>query len=739
MELSPGFPHHILKKREFFMKYKMILNFENDSSSIPFELQEDWKKEISGNGYKALISLIKKEGKKDIWEISFSLLSGSAKGYLALEFEEENWSPENYILMPAAVYNGNRVNIFTEKHIPLTPPDFRKLAPPQMTGLVHHLAPEGGGEIELMSGEYAFPSMGCFFRTAQESCWILTPQKNEMGDFGYCLKEEEKGKSLKLKITTPCQRKLRQRGYKLIPSEDPAGIFSCGMEVKIEFALIHSPCGSMKEFFHQAFLLRNHLLPAGETPDLYPISQAAELLRKRMETDNYREEYGYYTIVTLDYLKNNPGYKLHYTLAWMGGSMKLENIFREGSKEAMEHGKRELEFLFRNARQKSGFLYTVCHEGTFLPEWYPGDPVERKSCIVRKNAEGFASLMRQIRQWKERGEEVPVFWYEGMKDWAEAFHRLWQKYHQFGYLLDPETGEITLGGGAGGIAAATGLAMASEFFQEERFLETAREAVLHYAANDLAKGVVYGGVGDAFQATDSESAYMLLEALITVWEYAPEPRLLEEAVFAADLLASWCVAYDYGFPPTSTFGKMKMTTTGTVYANIQNRHSAPGFCSASGDALFKLYRATGREEYLLLLQRIIRALPQFVSRADRPIHGLDNDRMNERVNMADWEGKDRMGELFNGSCWPEVSLLLARIHIPGIYVRKDLGKVFSLDHIKGEWQEGKVILSNTTSYDAEATLLAEEEMEMKHPLKSSAYSRFRKIHIPAGGKITLPM
>lgn len=716
------------------MKHQIRIHWEHGGTTVPFELRQGWNAAVSFGNVSGKISLRKQQRS---WQIVFAVISGQFHGWLTLRFEEEKWSSENYILMPASVYGGNRVHIFTEKHLPLVPPGYMELNPPQMTGIVQHLDPRGGGEIEQMSGEYAFPGFGFFCRESGTSCWILTSQKNELGDYGYSVMESAGGKSLELRISSPCHRKLRQAGYRLVPAEDPIRIFSAGMEIRIDFAEIQQSCSSLKEFFRQAFSLRNFVVPAGSIPDLFPMSRAAELLRRRMETENWREDFGYYSTITLDYLKKNPSYKMHYSLAWLGGSMKSENLFWEGGETAGKHGRRELDRLFLKAQQKSGFFFTACCDDTFTAEWYPGDDEKRSSCMVRKNAEGFASLMRQIRQMKERNEEIPALWVDGMRKWADAFQRLWRKYKQFGYLLNPTTGEITVGGGAGGIAACTGLAMASEFFQEQEYLKTAEDAVLHYAQTDLAKGIVYGGVGDAFQATDSESAYMLLEALITVWEYSGNPLLLEEACFAADYLASWCVAYDYEFPESSTYGKMKMSTTGTVYANIQNRHSAPGFCSASGDALFKLYRATGKEEYLLLLQQIIRSLPQYVSRRDRPIHGLDDDRMNERINMADWEGKERIGELFNAACWPEVSLLLARIHIPGIYVRTDLRKAVCFDHIRAGWTGSTLLLHNTTAYDADATILRESRKDMALCLKTSAYSHFEKVPIPAGGKVSL--
>jgi hypothetical protein len=87
-------------------------------------------------------------------------------------------------------------------------------------------------------------------------------------------------------------------------------------------------------------------------------------------------------------------------------------------------------------------------------------------------------------------------------------------------------------------------------------------------------------------------------------------------------VASWTVSYDFPFPPESTFGKLGMLANGTVLANAQNKHSAPGLCTHSGLSLLRLFRHTGdtSDTWIMDLMRdIAHALPQYMSRADRPI------------------------------------------------------------------------------------------------------------------------
>lgn len=96
-----------------------------------------------------------------------------------------------------------------------------------------------------------------------------------------------------------------------------------------------------------------------------------------------------------------------------------------------------------------------------------------------------------------------------------------------------------------------------------------------------------------------------------------ETQTLEDG---ASLCASWCVGYDYRYQDDTQFAARHTATTGAVWANVQNKHAAPGICTISGESLLHLYRATGNEAYLTLLKDISHNLTQFVSTPENPIY-----------------------------------------------------------------------------------------------------------------------
>ena len=148
----------------------------------------------------------------------------------------------------------------------------------------------------------------------------------------------------------------------------------------------------------------------------------------------------------------------------------------------------------------------------------------------------------------------------------------------------------------------------------------------------------------------------------------------------------------------------------------------PGLCTASGDALLKLYRATGKRAYAELLRDLVHASPEYMSRSDRPIQGISAGKLIdfepgwifERVQMGDWESPGvPIGETYRATqMWTETALLLSWIEIPGLYVQPDKGIAIAMDHIDASTVSHSgnrllVKLSNPTKFSAKVRVLSE--------------------------------
>lgn len=221
------------------------------------------------------------------------------------------------------------------------------------------------------------------------------------------------------------------------------------------------------------------------------------------------------------------------------------------------------------------------------------------------------------------------------------------------------------------------------------------------------------------QNFDSESCYGLLESYMVLYEQTGEKKWLTMAEDVAMQFATWVSSYDFVFPPKSTLAKLKKHTTGVVWANTQNKHGAPGICTHSGVALLRLYRATGNEYFLHLLQLIAQAIPQCMATKENPIPGLQTSWISERVSTTDWlEG---IGEIFPGSTWSETAMMLTATELPEIYVDADKQRVACFDQVKAtllKTSKKNILLEmfNPTIYPCTVTILVDTKSTVQLPM-----------------------
>lgn len=180
---------------------------------------------------------------------------------------------------------------------------------------------------------------------------------------------------------------------------------------------------------------------------------------------------------------------------------------------------------------------------------------------------------------------------------------------------------------------------------------------------------------------------------------------------------------------------MGIRAAGSVRANVQNKHSAPGLCTLSPSVFLKLYRATGDERYLEVMRQIAHFMPQVASYPERlmtTVNGPDlkPGKMCERVNLSDWEGTSNVGDsIFGALSWPTTSLMITCMEIPGVYVVASRGIVCASDHVNAWMDEAALCIQNPTSFPAKVKVMIDDEDTLSHSLGLIWQSSFRTVHI----------
>lgn len=659
-----------------------------------------------------------------------SLSQEKTTATFAVNFKCSTWNTENYLLLPASVYGGNR---FPSKHFNypplLTVPHNYPMNNPIITD-VPRLGLDGEKSfLQQLAGDMTTPSVGIYFPKLNKGLWLLTNQGDKLGDYGFTIEENNDRSEFSIKVTLPYYRKERQYFScgNWCESQDSALEIKPGTTANIKMRLVMFEAAELSELFNVFSEIRKDLTGPVTLKNDYPFSQAWQELEKKQNRENWYPKAKLYGQIVKS--KEHPKV---WRSGWCGGLIGTWPLMVLGDETSRKRACDTLDTIFTKGMSPCGLFYsTGTADGeTWEGNCYPYDGAE-KMHLIRRSGDSLYFAIKQVEHLQQSGDSIPKHWRQAIEKCADALVKIWQENGQFGHYVNQYTGEIILGGStAGGIVPAA-LAKCYQFFDKEIYLDTAIDAAEFYCKNSLNTGLTTGGPGEILQCPDSESAFGLLESYVVLYEISNDTKWLDYASKTADMCLTWCMSYDFKFPKDSLFGKLDMRSAGSVWANVQNKHSAPGICTLSGNSLLKLFRATGNKIYLETIQEIAHALPQYVSRPERPIGELGNGWINERVNTSDWERK--VGGIFNGSCWPEISLMLTCLEIPGVYIQKDTGLICCFDHVLAEpnGNDQAITITNPTSYDLETTIFVENSKQCKAPLKDDYITKFKKIIIKA--------
>jgi hypothetical protein len=102
-------------------------------------------------------------------------------------------------------------------------------------------------------------------------------------------------------------------------------------------------------------------------------------------------------------------------------------------------------------------------------------------------------------------------------------------------------------------------------------------------------------------------------------------------------------------------------------------------------------------------------ITQYVSTKERPISVLKEGWVNERVNTSDWEGKNKVGEVFGSSTWADISVMLTFTEIPGIYINTITDEIYVFDHIEATYNQNQLKIHNPTDHSAKIRIFIDND------------------------------
>lgn len=570
-----------------------------------------------------------------------SFTAGSAgEHFFQLEFTFPDWEADTFVFMPAAAYNGNRIKKVNRPYAPQFLPEEWGVDAEPLISKLPSLNPDGSGKLEVTAGDMAVPCTGLFYPEKKKAFFLYTQQDIKLKNLGFTA---EAGR---LTVSFPAHRSVAYRFLRDNEADPDSGIYlEAGQQVRSEFRILEADCEDLADFYAIFFQTRKQFLPArplenGYTPQLWELMRDNKLAKWRGKS-----------------LASGSDWRCGGFLD--GAEMELLPLLLAEKELSADLITAALDFeTLPEHRGATGFFYNHVKDGKAQTDHH----------FIRLSAGTLYFLLKMFDHLTPKQQ-----WVDAAKGCANAFVELYRTYGKFGRNINPETGEMRIGCGFAGVGAVSALVKAATYFQNEAYRDVAVSAGEYYYGEFAKHGYTNGCPSDILCAPDSESSFLLLEGLVNLYELTQNPVWITRAEHCLHYCSSWVVSYSYRFPEDSEFGRLDINTVGSVFASVQNKHSAPGICVLSGDCIYKLYKHTGNASYLEFLRDIAYFIPQCVATKERPILARGEDpffhspvsaylpegAINERVNMSDWEEASGIGNVICQACWPENSFLLS--------------------------------------------------------------------------------
>lgn len=666
-----------------------------------------------------------------VYTFTFTARHDLKNAGVAIAFDEDQWSSDNYVMIPASVYNGNRQRIVNREYATgLDKTDYYRKELALTSNPIPQLSPEFGAKsrLEVLVNNAATPAIAYLKRAQRQGTILLTDQGFEWNgqvlDYGLIVEESRDRAHASFIISAPGVREKKPEFIGFSKSPDKGITVKEGERITIKVTKIDFYCEDVPTLLAN-FMKNRKIHTQTEAPrNLMPMSEVLDRMVKNIDERYYKgNQWEYYCPENADWI----------SYGWIGGLMNTYPMLGLGDSEHERKVMNTFDFALSRAKGKSGYYYDVLgSDGNVIAR----DAAARQKGIglTRKNADVLYWMVKQFMLLKSQGKEAVIRpeWEKQVRLLADAFVRTWKKHHTWGNYVNVESGDIAVYNTTGGAMAVAGLALAAGYFDCPIYLQIAQEAAADYYEDFALIGFTSGGCGDILQNADSETAIALTTSLVTLYEVTGRNVYLKQAQDLANLCSTWIVSFAYRLPDDTPLAKLGANLTGAVWASTQNKHGAPGFCTQSGDALFKIYRATGKVMYADLLRDVIHAHAEGVQ---------PNGKITERLTYCDADSRGSRGD-GGKTGWNETNGAMMAMEIPGIYIRTDLSELYVFDHVIAEivkQNNREIILrvSNPTVYDAVVTVLAENREQAAKPLGDNAFLNWNeKIKVKAGKTVT---
>ncbi len=594
--------------------------------------------------------------------------SSSRQNVQLIQSLELDLSYKSYVIAPGAIYNGNRFIVSPQPYCPHILTEGISPDGPIVVTDVPRLCSDTKYSVELAANTLTIPAVGIFDAEQKIGFIIGTEIYGKWGVTGIdiCTLPEM---PIVVKIALPVMRRQRYHFCDWIEANEKGMNLNPEEPIQCRFRIIPVKAETIPEFIstlsEYGYANRGNVVRRSKLS----FAETAELIENKLDFYNWYKEWELYT-ESMKFVNNIDFSQYHYVqTGWTCGGVTFYAMARSDKKERRQRAMKMMDKICREALAPSGYFHGF-YTGRQWRSFGTKRPGCRAGSLVRRPLECTRDILKTIEVIESRGESVKSLWENAAKANLDAVVDTVRRFGHLGYTVDFDNGDVLWGDSCCGAFGIEALIRGYKRFALREYLTTAERLAEYYVENFVNRGYTCGGVGDALMACDSESSYALLSGMVALFEVTQNPLHINWAAQAADLFSTWVIIYDPKLPADSPLGRLGVQARGAVVANIQNQHGAPGICTASGDALLKLYQATEKERYLRLLEDIAQCIPQMIVRSQQEYiwKNLPPGSISERLMTMD--GMEPCGYTSVFSAWPEISMLHTIRELPPVYYDK---------------------------------------------------------------------
>jgi hypothetical protein len=659
--------------------------------------------------------------------VTFKLTEGGAvSAGVAAAFDFADWNINNYVLIPASVYNGNRERIVgggyanglarTELYCKDLPLSVHQLP---------HLELDAGkpSMIEVSACNASTPAICLYCPKIQRAFMVLAEQgmhiEGKVLDNGLMIEESPDRSHATLVISAPGVRQSKPEFLGFSGSPDRGIAWKTGDTLTLRMRLYSFETSNIPGMLDKFMSVRKAVTGPNHPRNIYPMSEVIHLMTNRIDGRFYNgKDFKFYGSVNAAW----------QCFGWVGGLMNTFPMLALGDETHLDRVSQTFDFSIPRAQGKAGYFYEVEEpNGKVRAQEAYGELPELS--LSRRNGDVLFWMIKQFKLLKaqNKARAIKPEWEAGMRHLADAFVATWKKDGQWGNYVNVNTGEVAVYNSTSGVMGVAGLALAAEYFHNPEYLQVAQQAANYYYDRDFVKlGMTTGACADILQNADSETAAGFMTALMALYDTTGDAQWLKKSQNLANLCGTWTVSYDYEMPPKSQLAQLGTKIAGAVWASTQNKHGAPGICTSSGDPLFKIYRATGGVRYADLMHDILHAHAEGIQ---------PSGEISERLTYCDADSRGSRGSGSTG--WNELNGILMAMELPGIYLRTDEDRLYVFDAVevktlKRDASGITLQITNPTKFPARVSIFAEDAQHAKNPLGYTAFLTWPKVDVNAG-------